>query len=74
MNKGAPISANRSIGNSIVTIVVEIWDEKPIIRINQYLELLEKFGADLDDLCKETNVTGRGETATNPSSVEMRPR
>ena len=39
---------------------------------NQQSELFEKFGVDLGVLRKEINVTGRGETATNTSVVEMR--
>ena len=33
---------------------------------NQQLKLLEKLGADLGDLRKETNVTDRGEATQKP--------
>ena len=41
---------------------------------NQQLELLDKIGANFGDLHKETNITGQGEAAQNPSGMEMRPR
>ena len=42
---------------------------------NQQSELLDKdLGVDLSNLCKEANVTDRGEAIQNPSNVEMRSR
>ena len=45
---------------------------------NQQSELLMTsildIGNDLGDLRKGTNMTGWGETAQNPSDVEIRPR
>ncbi|GFY88678.1 hypothetical protein Acr_06g0006180 [Actinidia rufa] len=39
---------------------------------NQQSELLKKLGVDFGDLRKEANITGRGESAKDPSGVEMR--
>ena len=42
---------------------------------NQQLELLVVLALDLiSDMRKGINVIGRGETAQNPSGVEIRPR
>ncbi|GFZ09875.1 hypothetical protein Acr_21g0004740 [Actinidia rufa] len=49
------------------SVVVEIWDEQPTVKI------VFKLGNDLKDLRKRTDVIGRGEAAINPSDVEMRP-
>ena len=51
---------------TIQIIVIEIWDEQPIVRIAL------KLSIDLGELRKRTNVNGRGEAAKNPFSVEIR--
>ena len=64
---------NRFSSFEFKIVVVEIWDEQSIVRMLFKLSIWPR-GDDLNDLRKETNVTGRGEAATNPFCVEMRSR
>ena len=51
-------------------VVVEIWGRATN---SQNCSLSSVFDLGYD-MCKETNVTGRGEATKNPSGVEMRSR
>ena len=67
------VKSKNQLKLDIIIVVVKIWDEQPTVKIACKLSVYLDY--DLGkDLRKRINITGRGETVRNPSSVEMRSR